>query len=180
MLTARSTLELKPRFSREDLRDLADAGDGWRLSLFMPLVRTGRDVHKAPILLKDLRARAARELEDRSVPPEDREAMLAAVDRILQEAETTVIQGEGLAVFASGRQAFSYLLPVRPDAQVSVDRHYRLEPIVPLLFEDGHFHLLALSVNEVKLFAGDRTGLAEVPLEGVATSLREALRLDDD
>jgi hypothetical protein len=179
MLTARSTLELKPRFSREDLRDLVEAGDGWRLSLFMPLARTGRDVHKAPILLKDLRARAAQELEERRAPPEDSEEILAAVDRILQEAETTVIQGEGLAVFASSRQAYSYLLPVRPDALVSVDRRFRLEPIVPLLFEDGHFYLLTLSLNEVRLFGGDRTGLAEISLEGMATNLREAIRFED-
>lgn len=178
MISAKTTLETKPRFTRADLRDLAGAGDGWRLSLYMPLERTGRDVHKAPILLKDLRARAARQLSDRAVPPAEAEGMLAAVDRILREADTTVLQGAGLAVFAAGRQAFSYLLPVRPEAAVSVNHRFRLDPILPMLYEDEEFYLLALGLKGVRLFEGGRGGLAEIPLAGVPDNLREAVNSD--
>lgn len=179
MVPSRSTLELKPGFIREDLRELTRAGNGWRLSLFMPLERTGREVRQAPILLKDLRARAAAELEARGASPGAREGILGAVDEILHEAEVSVIQGEGLAIFASEHNAFSYLVPVKPAASATVDRRYRLDPVLPLLFEDGHFYLLALGLKDVRMFVGDRDALSEIPLEGVSDNMREALRFED-
>lgn len=179
MISAGSALELKPRFTREDLRDLVRAEDGWRLSLFMPLVRTGRDVHQAPILLKDLRAKAAADLEARRAPPAARDEILSAVDQILRDTDASVLQGEGLAIFASTHAAFSYLLPVKPEASATVARRFRLEPILPLLYEDGGFYLLALGLKDVRLFEGDRIRLSELSLDGVPTDLRTALRFED-
>lgn len=179
MVTENSILKLKQMFTREDLRELVGAGNGWRLSLFMPLVRTGRDVRQAPILLKDLRARAAGALEARQAAPAARDGILSVIDQILHEADTAVIQGEGMAIFASEHHAFAYLLPLRPDASVSVDRRFRLDPILPLLFEDGRFYLLSLALKDIKLFEGDRAGLREVALEGVTTNMRDALRFED-
>lgn len=180
MILARGTLELKSRFTREDLRELLAAEDGWRLSLFMPLARSGRDVRQAPILLKDLRARAAQALAARNAPQEAREEILAAVDQVLHGTETSIIQGEGLAIFSSAHFAASYLVPITPDASVTVDRRFRLDPILPLLFQDNRFYLLTLGVKSVALYEGDRGALREVSLEGVPTSLQEALQLDDD
>lgn len=179
MVTANSILKPKQMFTREDLRELVGAENGWRLSLFMPLVRTGRDVRQAPILLKDLRARASEALEERNASPAERDGILSVIDQILHEAETAVIQGEGMAIFASEHHAFAYLLPLRPESSVTVDRRFRLDPILPLLFEDGRFYLLALALKEIKLFEGDRAGLREVSLEGVTTDMRDALQFED-
>ena len=59
MITGKQRLAIRSVFTREDLRNIAEDGGGWRLTLYMPLYRTGREVRQAPILLKDLRARAA-------------------------------------------------------------------------------------------------------------------------
>lgn len=179
MTTARGTLELKPDFVREDLRELLRAGDGWRLSLFMPLERTGREVRQSPILLKDLRALAASGLDAVGASPSASEGILGAVDGMLRESEVTVIQGDGLALYAAEHQAFAYLLPDRPEAWAGVDRRFRLDPVLPLLFEDGRFYLLVLGLKHVRLFAGDRKALHGIALDGVPDNMRDAL-LDED
>ncbi|MDB5048753.1 MAG: hypothetical protein JWO30_1824 [Fibrobacteres bacterium] len=179
MITGKSTLTLKSGFTREDLSRISEDGNGWRLSLYMPLYRTGREVRQSPILLKDLRSRALAELEARGCDPETIEELLAPVNRILEETDFTVLQGEGMAALSARGFSASYLLPIAPPAMVETGRRFLLDPLLPLLFENGRFHLLALSLNSVRLYQADRLRLEEISLNGMATNMREALRFED-
>ncbi|HKP95418.1 MAG TPA: hypothetical protein VJ385_06650 [Fibrobacteria bacterium] len=179
MITGKSPLTIKSGFTREDLRRISGDGDGWRLSLYMPLYRTGREVRQAPILLKDLRSRAAAELEARGCDPETVDSLLAPVNQIYEETDFTLLQGEGMAVLSSRGYSASFLMPIAPPAMTETGKRFLLDPLLPLLFEDGRFHLLALSLNSVRLYQADRLRLREVALEGLATNMREALRFED-
>jgi hypothetical protein len=179
MLTGKQRLEIRSGFTREDLRRIAEDGDDWRLSLYMPLYRTGREVRQAPILLKDLRTRAAAALEARGCDSFLAGELLAPASRIIEDADFSLVQGEGLAILSAGGYSSSFLLPFVPPAMVEVGKRFLLDPLLPLLFEDGRFHLLALSLNSVRLFQADRLRLRELPLEGLAVNMREALALDE-
>lgn len=180
MITGKSALTIKSGFTREDLRNFTEDGDGMRLSFYMPLFRTGREVRQAPILLKDLRSRAAAALEARGCGPDMIAELLSPVNRILEETDFTLLQGEGLAVLSGREFSASFLIPLTPPAMVETGKRFFLDPLLPLLFEDGRFNLLALSLNSVRLYQADRMRLSEIPLEGMATNMREALRIDEE
>src|SRR6185503_15671812 len=55
---------------------------------------------------------------------------------------------------------------------------FHLTPLLPLLNGNGHFHLLALSQKDVRLYMGDRETLHEVELRGVPRSVEEALHYE--
>ena len=179
MITGKSALTIKTGFTREDLRRISGDGEGWRLSLYMPLYRTGREVRQAPILLKDLRSRAMAELEDRGCDPETIASLLEPINHIYEETDFNLLQGEGLAVLSSQGYSASFLLPIAPPAVTETGKRFLLDPLLPLLFEDGRFHLLALSINSVRLYEADRLRLREIPLTGLATNMREALGFEE-
>jgi hypothetical protein len=179
MITGTEQLAIRTGYTREDLRRIAEDGDSWRLSLYMPLYRTGREVRQAPILLKDLRARAASALEARECDPDLAAELLAPADRIIEAADFSLLQGEGLALLTGGGYSSSFLLPFAPSANLAIGKRFLLDPLLPLLFEDDRFHLLALSLNSVRLFQADRLRLREIPLEGMAVNMREALAFDE-
>jgi len=179
MITGKQRLAIRSAFTREDLRGIAEDGGGWRLTLYMPLYRTGREVRQAPILLKDLRSRAAAGLEARGCDPDLSEELLSPANQILADADFSLVQGEGLAILSARGYASSFLLPFAPPALLEIGNRFLLDPLLPLLFEDGRFHLLALSMNSVRLFQADRLRLREIPLDGMGSSMREALALDE-
>jgi hypothetical protein len=179
MITGNTALAFRSNFTRESLRKLAGEGSGPRLSLFMPLFRTGREVRQAPILLKDMRSRAESALEERGCMADEIAELLAPVDRILEETDFGLLQGEGLAVLSSREYTASFLMPIAPAALVEAGRRFLLDPLLPLLFEDGRFHLLTLSLNSVKLWWVDRQRMREIPLHGIPANLREAVRAGD-
>ena len=180
MITGKSALAIKSGFTSEDLGRLAMGGGGWCVSLYMPLHRTGREVRQAPILLKDLRARAAAGLEARGCPPDALAELLSPVNQILEETDFTLLQGEGLAVLSSRGHTASFLLPFAPPSMIEIGARYLIDPLLPLLFEDGRFHLLSLGFKSVRLFQADRLRLREIPLDGIPTNLSQALKLEEE
>jgi hypothetical protein len=60
-----------------------------------------------------------------------------------------------------------------------VDERFHIKPLLPLLSGDGHFYVLALSQNEIRLLQGSRDSVAVVDLVDVPESLADALRWDD-
>ncbi|GEM_PF-1023796 len=179
MITGKSIQALKTNFSRESLRKLADEGEGQRLSLFMPLSKTGRDVRQAPILLKDMRSQAESALAAAGCRPDEINDILLPVNQLLEDTEFSVLQGEGLAILSSRENASTFLLPTAPAPMVETGRRYILDPLLPLLFEDGRFHLLTLSLNSVKLWWVDRHRMREVHLRGIPTSIRDFIQTDN-
>lgn len=88
--------------------------------------------------------------------------------------------GDGLAILSGRGNSDSFLLPFAPPAMVEAGHRFLVDPLLPLLFEDDRFHLLALSLNSVKLYRVDRLRLQPIPLDGIATNMREALRIEND
>lgn len=179
MITGKTIQALKSDFSRESLRKLADEGDGMRLSLFMPLSKTGREVRQAPILLKEMRSQSEAALAARGCRPDEIADILVPINLLLEDTDFSVLQGEGLAVLSSREHSSSFLMPMAPVPMVETGRRYLLDPLLPLLFEDGRFHLLTLSLHSVKLWWVDRRRMREVPLRGIPTNLKDAVRSED-
>ena len=58
-------------------------------------------------------------------------------------------------------------VPLRLPELVTVGDRFVVRPLLPLLTAGGHFHLVALSQDEIRLFRGTRFGLDAVELDGL-------------
>jgi hypothetical protein len=146
--------------SRGDVEELASHQNGWHVTIYMPTHRAGAEIQQDSIRLKNLLRQADYRLIEGGLRAPDAQKLLAPATSLLDKARFWQNQSDGLAVFV-------------------VTNRYHVKPLLPLLSGDGRFYVLAISQNQVRLLQGTRYTVDEVDLEGVPTSLEEALRVKD-
>jgi hypothetical protein len=161
---------------RTDLERLALQGAGPCVSVFLPTHRVGREVEQAPIRLKNLLREATEALEADGVRAPMIELLLTPLRRLLEDGLFWQYQSDGLALFSQLGWWRSFRVPLDlPELAVVADR-FHVSPLLPLLTGDGHFFVLALSQNQIRLLEGTRDRLEEVDLPGVPLGVRDALQ----
>ncbi|HSJ57801.1 MAG TPA: hypothetical protein VLC95_11510 [Anaerolineae bacterium] len=165
--------------TRDDLTKVSVQRDGWHVSLYMPTHRLGAEAQQDPIRLKNLLDRAEEEIMERGARRPTAEAILAPARTLLDDAGFWRYQSDGLAILAAEGVFRVFRLPLNFEEQVAVGRRFYVKPLLPMLSREGHFYILALSQNDVRLLQGTRYAVGEVDLDDVPTSLAEALRFDD-
>jgi hypothetical protein len=164
---------------RADLERLALQGTGPCVSLFLPTHRGGREVQQAPIRLKNLLRQAAEGLEANGASAPTIESLLGPLRRLLDDRLFWRYQSDGLALFSRPRWWRFFRVPLDlPELAVVADR-FHVTPLLPLLAADGHFFVLALSQNRIRLLEGTRDRLEEVDLPGEPLGGRDALQGDE-
>jgi hypothetical protein len=88
-------------------------------------------------------------------------------------------QSEGLALYLAPGVCRAFRVPLPLDEGVSVGPAFRVRPLLRLLTGDRHFYLLALSQNEVRLFAGTKFTMAELSLGPIPPDMASALAHED-
>lgn len=166
-----SRLPLLTRLDASETAFLVAAGKGPRLSLYLPFDKGWREAREEKILLRDLRREAARALEARGTS-EAGEAILAPVDALLAEPDTTRFHGEGLALFAEGERSLALLLPKPPLPSAQIDTRFRLDGILPQWSGRDRYYLLALSQHAIHLWDCDGVGMRALSLAGIDTDIR--------
>ena len=149
------------------------------VSIYMPTHRTGAKSQQDPIRLKNLIGKAEKDLSDRGMGRRDVQKMLEPVNNFLQDATFWQHQSNGLAIFLSFNDIHLYRLPLDFEELVVVEDHFYITPLLPLFTGDGHFYILALSQNHIRLLNGTRTGVNEVDIGQASGSLAEALPSDN-
>jgi hypothetical protein len=108
------------------------------------------------------------------------QALLRPAENLLEGQEDFwQHQSEGLAIFLSDGFFKTLRLPQRFEELVVVARNFHLKPLLPLLSKGGKFYILAISMDEIRLFLGTKDTIDQVDLVGVPTSMQEALWMDD-
>ena len=100
-------------------------------------------------------------------------------ESLLTDGDFWQHQNDGLAVFLSPGFSQIYRLPSTFNELVSIGNNFHIKPLLPLLSQDGRFYILALSMNEIRLYLGTRDTMNEVELRDVPTNMQEALAMDD-
>jgi hypothetical protein len=165
--------------TNENLQELATQPEGTYVSIYMPTTPIGRDTQQAFIRLKNLIKEAEQKLSERGLRTPEVAELLKPAEALMENEEFWKHQSDGLALFFSKEKFYSYRLPLHFDEIVVVNKRFYLKPLLPLFTGDGQFFVLALSQNMVKLLQCSRDSFNEVELEGVPTSLDEALQFDD-
>jgi len=59
-----------------------------------------------------------------------------------------------------------------------ISNRFHLKPLLPFFASDGHFYILALSQNQIRLLEGTRHTVDEIDLESMPQSIAEALQFE--
>lgn len=159
----------------DDLGALIVRGAAPSVSIFMPTHRTGEDTRQDPIRFKNLLGQAETKLIDLGLRSPLVRELLQRPQALLDDPAFWRHLSDGLALFAAPEMFHTYRLPLDLGEQVIVAERFHIKPLLPLFTGDGHFFILALSQNQVRLLEATRYSVDEVDLEGVPASLAEAL-----
>ena len=164
----------------DQLKGLAQQAANPSISLFLPTHRTGQDTRQDPIRLKNLLRDAEQHLLNSGMGPREVSALLQPAQALLDDSYFWRHQYDGLAIFMAADDFHSYRLPTRVEELLIIARSYYVKPVLPLFTNNGHYYILAISQNEIRLFEGTRHSVGQIDLPAeIATSLKEALKLDE-
>jgi hypothetical protein len=166
----------------EQLKHLAQQTQSPCISIFMPTHQAGQDTQQDPIRLKNLLREAELQLLAGPLGPRAVSALLQPAQALLEQSEALFWQHqrEGLAVFIAPDDFHVYHLPFGVEQRLVIARAYYFMPLVPLFTSNGHYYILALSQDEVRLFEGTRYGVGQIDLPaGTPVSLDETLQEDN-
>jgi hypothetical protein len=164
----------------DQLKALAQQTSNPSISIFLPTHRTGQDTQQDPIRFKNLLREAEKQFLDNGTGPRDVTALLKPAQALLDDSDFWNHQRAGLAVFIAADDFHYYHLPFPVEELLIVSQTYYVKPVLPLFTNNGHYFILALSQNEVRLFEGTRYAVGQIDLpEGTPKNLETALRMDD-
>ncbi len=105
--------------------------------------------------------------------------LLEPAEALLENGLFWQQQSDGLALFLSSAGLLTYRVPLSFDELVVVSDRFHLKPLFQLLTGDGLFFVLAISQNAVRLLECTHYSCDTVDLEGIPTSMAQALQFDD-
>lgn len=164
--------------TRDDIEQLARAGGGVHVSLFMPTHRSGRETEGDPIRWKNLVSGVGDALAEDGMSRADIEALLEPAMDLHADALAWQHSSDGLAAFVQQGSMQVYRLPVTLPELATVGESFVVGPLLPLL-RDDQFFVLALSQRRIRLLAAGRQRADEVDLPGVPTSFEAVFAPDE-
>lgn len=163
------------RIAKDQLTELLAPHPEPCVSIFMPTVRAGAETLQNPIRFKNLVRAAEAKLAERGLGSGEVAELMAPATRLIGDHDFWQHQADGLAYYLAPGFERRLRLPLAFDELAVVEGRFHLKSLFPLLDGDGAFHILALSKGRVRLFEASRFAVEEVELDGVPTSLTEAL-----
>jgi hypothetical protein len=169
---------MKP-ITLDQIKELAQQTASPSISIFLPTHRAGRETQQDPIRFKNLLRDAEKQLLGSGMGPREASALLQPAQALLDDADFWNHQHDGLAVFISADDFHYHALPFRVEELLVVAQSYYVKPVLPLFTNNGHYYILAISQDGVRLFEGTRHSVGQIDLpDGTPVNLEEALRLD--
>lgn len=161
-----------------DLKSLISQQGKWSVSLYMPTHRAGNEQQQDPIRLKNLLAEAETKLLANGLRRPEVQKMMRPAEELLWNAGFWQHQSDGLAIFLSSGFHVIYRLPVEFEELLIISNSFHIKPLIPCLSRGITFYVLAISLNNVRLFQANADTMSEVDLN-FPTNINEALWADD-
>lgn len=150
------------------------------LSLYMPAHRSSAQAEGDVKLMKNLISIAQEKLKSSGVPSSVSDNIIKKIEsETLKDADLWIEGADGVAVFASPDYFNVFQLPRKFPERAEVDVRFVITPLVPLLISEIEFHVLALSINQVRLYQCTPYSIEKIELPNAPNSLKEFLQFDE-
>ncbi|MCW5937079.1 MAG: hypothetical protein KIT11_07225 [Fimbriimonadaceae bacterium] len=167
------------RLNFEDYQALAEAANPPCISIYLPTHRSGRETQGDPTRLKNLLSHAEEQLTERPMRPTLARDLLQPARELLEEPTFWLYSSDALAVFIAEGFFRAYRLPLQTEELMVVNDRFQLKPLLPIL-ASRPFHVLAVSLNDVRLLECRRHSVERVKLpDDVATRYSAAIGSKD-
>jgi hypothetical protein len=144
------------------------------ISLYQPTHRSLPEKQQNPIRYKNLLRRIRAAVAERYAT-RDAEHILERFEALGRDEGFWLRRGHAFAILASPDRFEVFDLKRSVPERVIVADSFHLKPLLRIVQSADRYHLLALNRKEVKLYEGDRDDLAQVDLNGVPSTITEAL-----
>ncbi len=157
------------------IQELLQVDEAPCLSLYMPTHRHHPENRQDPVRFKNLLKEAEQSLLQKYSSEETRK-FLEPVEALISNPEFWNHTKDGIGIFKSSDKFETVVLPTQVEPLVIVADSFHTKPIRKYLQSVDRFHLLGLSLHEIKLYEGNRHSLEEIDLKGdIDTTIEEAL-----
>ncbi len=169
---------------KDDIAKLFTQHEGLCVSLFMPLEWEPERIEMNRIRLKNSIKQARNKLEDEAYLPTtmsepDLTQFFEPAQELINDGRLEAQKSRGLAIFLGKDIEKIYRVPINLEEEVFIGQKFHIKPLLPILNNDDHFYLLALSQENAQLWRGSRLNLEKVDAPKLPAGIEEALVLED-
>lgn len=151
--------------SEAKVRELAKIRQPYCVSVFLPTMRTGTEIEKQQLHLKNILKSLQEELKKFEWNEQEIKDYLQPLTNLLEDGLFWRNQLDGLAIFLNSRGMEYFSLPIKFRESYYVHDHFYLKPVLPLFNNDRRFFILALNLKQVKLYEASRFSINEIKID---------------
>jgi len=161
-----------------DLHALIGVTDTWCISLYMPTHRIGREQQQDPVRLRNILTAAEKKLSDCGLRQPEIQELFRPAEVLIPEKDFWQHQSDGLAIFLSSGFSQIYRLPSEFEELLVIAKNFHIKPLLPMFERGKKFYVLALSLNNIRLFLGTQDIINEIELN-IRSNIEDMLWMDD-
>lgn len=145
------------------------------VSIFMPTNRGGKRVleNQSQKHLNSQWDEIRKELQKKKIDEQTIEAIGKHIKKLIDDSDFWRHQSDGLAIFASDGFFEKFSLPVNFAAHYYIDKEFYVKSLIPALNEEGRFNLLAIQLDDVKLYEITPNSVTPIEIEDITPSQLE-------
>jgi len=167
-------------FRAHVLKELIKLRDEYCFSIYIPTHKEWDKMSQDKIRFKNKLQEIKAKLKEKGYDEAAAKSFLEQPESYLSVNDFWQHQSNGLAMFFTKNELFYYQLPIEFDERGEISDRFYIKPLLPLLTGDGRYFVLALNLEQTKLFLGSRFTISEINLPAhTPTNLEEAVRYDD-
>ncbi|PRD56463.1 hypothetical protein [Sphingobacterium gobiense] len=156
------------------LKELTAIQDEPCISIYMPTHRIHPANATDPISFKNLYKKTLQYIKDKEL--HDHEKLVLPLEKLIDDKAFWDYNDEGLAIFISKHDIQILRLPEKVQEIVCVADSFCVKPLFKLYHENQPYYLLALGLDDVQLYRGDKYHLEKLDIaDKVPTTMRETL-----
>jgi hypothetical protein len=161
--------------SKEFIKELLTIDQNPCLTLYMPTHRSHPENLQDPIRFKNLLKQLEESLSQKYSASETKKHM-EPLEVLVDDESLWNHTSKGLAVFSATGVFKLVGLPVSVDELAMVADSFHTKPLMQYMQSTDRYHVLGLSLHDIRLFEGNRHSLAEIELmPGIPRTITDAL-----
>ncbi len=156
------------------LKELTAIQDEPCISIYMPTHRIHPANTTDPISFKNLYKKTVQYIKDNEL--HEHEKLIRPLEKLIDDKNFWDYNDEGLAIFVSSQDTQILRLPEKVQEITCVADSFCVKPLFKLYHENQPYYLLALALDDVQLYKGDKYQLQKLDIKNnVPTTMKEAL-----
>lgn len=167
-------------FTKDDLDYLCEFSSNPCVSMFMPMVKKGKETRQNTIRYKNVLQQAQNQIMQLPECKESAQEILEPAKKLLNEYVFWQNQEHGLALFAAHDFTRVFRLPIELPELIVIADQFHIKPVLPMVTDELNFFILAFSKDEAQLYRCSSHAIEQLQPADMPKGLAEALKFDEE